>query len=268
MVITSTPNTPIHPQERGVITGCNQDQEWLLKWWWAHYSRVNTFPVTFFDFGMSKSARLWCEKRGQVQTVSPPPSYPLSSEEDTIKKKHWEELYGPTVWKARKGWQYKPIACHMTPYPLSIWVDLDCKVRKNLTSLFERYLEGMGMVKEVGRGIQPSQKKGYLLPGETLYNTGVIVFKKGDALIKQWEEKNRTDRHLFLGDQDLLSRIIYLSKTPITTLPSIYNEHAQDGGTQDGVILHFVGDGGKNALLKTFNQMLAQDKNYRLTPEY
>jgi len=45
----------------GVVVAANGTQEWLLKWWWDHYSKNSDFPVTFFDLGKSKSARNFCE---------------------------------------------------------------------------------------------------------------------------------------------------------------------------------------------------------------
>lgn len=56
---------------QGVITGCNQNHEWLLKGWWHHFSKHNTLPVAFVDFGMSASAKAWCEKKGQVISMDP-----------------------------------------------------------------------------------------------------------------------------------------------------------------------------------------------------
>ena len=54
----------------GVLTGCDENHEWMLKWWWKHYTSSNTLPVTFLDFGMSKSAQIWCKKRGLVIPVN------------------------------------------------------------------------------------------------------------------------------------------------------------------------------------------------------
>ena len=62
--------------KEGVLTGCDESHEWMLKLWWNYYSQTNTYPVTFCDFGMSKSARLWCEKRGDIITPKAPNTVP------------------------------------------------------------------------------------------------------------------------------------------------------------------------------------------------
>jgi len=57
--------------KKGVLTGCNAEQEWMLKWWWGNYSKQNNYPVTFCDFGMSLGARKWCETKGNVLPFDP-----------------------------------------------------------------------------------------------------------------------------------------------------------------------------------------------------
>src|SRR5689334_9119639 len=49
----------------GVIVGCDLYQEWLLLWWWSHYSSHNAIPVAFVDMGMSEEGALWCKERGE-----------------------------------------------------------------------------------------------------------------------------------------------------------------------------------------------------------
>lgn len=55
--------------DRGIIVGCDQGQEWLMSWWWSHYRKHNKYPVTFADFGLSDRARKWCSERGEVMQV-------------------------------------------------------------------------------------------------------------------------------------------------------------------------------------------------------
>jgi len=50
-------------REKGVLIACDEKQEWLLSWWWENYSQENALPVTLVDLGMSREAKLWCEKR-------------------------------------------------------------------------------------------------------------------------------------------------------------------------------------------------------------
>ncbi|MCP5505500.1 MAG: hypothetical protein H7A38_01280 [Chlamydiales bacterium] len=88
--------------KKGVMTGCNQTNENHLQSWLEHYSKHNSFPVTFCDFGMSESGRAFCEKNG-------------------------------TVLKATG----KASALPLSPYDETIWTDINCEVNASLAPLFE-----------------------------------------------------------------------------------------------------------------------------------
>lgn len=88
--------------KKGVMTGCNQANENHLQSWLKHYSTHNSFPITFCDFGMSVSARTFCEKNG-------------------------------TVLKATG----KASALPLSPYDETIWTDIKCEVNAALAPLFE-----------------------------------------------------------------------------------------------------------------------------------
>ena len=90
----------------GVITGCNENHEWLLKTWWHYYTKSNSYPVTFMDFGMSKSARIWCEKRAPVISI-PLPKTASKEEVDPQKAKIWETVYN-NPWPGRPLWARHP----------------------------------------------------------------------------------------------------------------------------------------------------------------
>lgn len=219
----------------GILTGCNQYQEWMLKTWWHYYSQTNTLPVTFMDFGMSKSARLWCEKRGDVLTISLPSNIPTPKENIPIKlQKQWEIDYA-NIWNARKGWFYKPFAFEKAPYDQNLWIDLDTFIIKPLDILFEKPFDTLALTEEVKRVVDPAK----LLPGEILYNSGVVAFPQNHSLIKAWAQKTHEWNHLFMGDQDILSRLIHEKKFPIITLPSSFNARPQDGLPPETFIVHF-----------------------------
>lgn len=232
----------------GIITGCDENHEWMLKWWWENYSKHNTYPVTILDFGMSRSARLWCENRFPIHSVEPPPLKPKEATPHSLQK-IWEELYGPTLWKTRPGWSRKPFAFLKTPYDRTLWLDIDCQVLKPLNSLFTD--SPLAITYEVERAVKKYRDHNLLLPGEKTYNTGVVSFLRTCPLIPEWAQRTLTDNHLFLGDQDILSRIIHEKNYPVKLLPDIYNRRPQDGCTPDTHILHFVCNGGKHYLLKT-----------------
>ncbi len=60
---------------KGILIGCDQNQEWMLEWWWAHYSRHNCYPVAFVDFGMSQEAKKWCQSKGHWISLDAPKNF-------------------------------------------------------------------------------------------------------------------------------------------------------------------------------------------------
>ena len=238
-------------KKTGIITGCNERQEWMLKLWWNYYSQTNTYPVAFMDFGMTKSARLWCESKGEVISVSLPQGIPVPKEQVELRlQKEWEFDY-EDVWNARKGWFYKPFALLQSPFEKTFWIDIDTFIIKPLTPLFETNLETLALVLEVKRVLDPTK----LLPGETIYNTSVLGYTKNDPLIEKWAQKTKEWNGQFLGDQDILSRIIYEDKTPVTPLPSYFNVRPQDGIPPETFIIHF-GNIAKKELFQKIYQPL------------
>ena len=233
----------------GVITGCDNNHEWMLKWWWENYSKHNSYPVTIFDFGMTLSAKIWCEQHFRVipfNFFSIEPQKNLSFKGQKI----WEKLYGPTVWKARANWFKKPFVFLKTPYNKTVWLDIDCQVLKPIDFLFN-INSSIGMAYEVERFTKKFKKYRLLLPNEEIFNTGVVSYLRGESLISEWAKRTISEYHLFLGDQDIISRIIYEKNVFVTLLPENYNRRPRDGVTSDTYILHFVCNGGKAYLLKT-----------------
>lgn len=138
----------------GVLTGCDENHEWMLKWWWTHYSGSNHLPVTFLDFGMSTSAKIWCKKRGLVIPITMEESAFYSKEKLSIEtQKKWETFQEKTIWKSRKPWCLKPLGLLKTPYARSAWIDLDCKVVKSIEPLIQasKNRVDIAIVKEISR---------------------------------------------------------------------------------------------------------------------
>lgn len=194
----------------GVLTGCDQSHEWMLKDWWYYYSQTNTYPVIFCDFGMSQSARLWCEKRGTVMPVSNPPGIPVTKEKiDPKLWKEWEKLYSDSIWTGREFWFRKSIAMDMSPFDSSMWIDLDTFVIKPLTPFMEASHEhGIAMVRWCGGAF---------------FNAGIISYEADVPFLQTWIETIRTSTHLFNGDQEILNHIIDTQNVPVTELPTIFN---------------------------------------------
>lgn len=233
----------------GILTGCDDKQEWMLKWWWDHYSQNNSLPVTFFDFGMTKSARLWCEKRGCVVSIVLPKNIVASKEEvEKDRGEMWESVYSGDVWQSRLGWFSKPFALLKSPYDRSCWIDLDCQIMRPLNELIAASDLGTGVaiVREVERSVLFCKKFGIYLEGEVSYNTGVISFKRGSPIILKWAENTLYRTKEFLGDQDVFNRTIFEEKFSLHELPSHFNARPLDGIFPETTILHFTCEPGKN----------------------
>jgi hypothetical protein len=89
-----------------------------------------------------------------------------------------------------------------------------------------------------------------LLPGEQLYNSGVILYNTPSRLISLWAEEALTRHHEFKGDQDLLSRLIFTHQFPVEELSPIYNWRMSQGVCIDARIIHWVGSWGKAFIRK------------------
>jgi hypothetical protein len=78
------------------------------------------------------------------------------------------------------------------------------------------------------------------LPGEKTYNSGVIAFCQGSPLLTQWAELSLQENDQFMGDQNALSRAIFLHRPPIVELPTIYNWKKNQEPNPNAVIIHYV----------------------------
>ncbi len=229
--------------KKGVLVGCDFRSEWLLSWWWDNYIQENTLPVTFADFGMSESARSLCLERGSILEV---PSNQVAPKETIAltELKKWENSYSQDVWEARNGWFQKPRAMSLSPYEITLWLDLDCEVLGSLLPLYELPKEyQIALAKEPEHGQEVLLNEGFRLEGEIIYNSGVVVFRKQASVIKRWEEESLLKTDSFVGDQNLLSRIIFMEKYPVAEIPPVYNWRMAYGPSLDAVIIHWVGWG-------------------------
>lgn len=243
---------PIQDDSKGVIVGCNRNHEWLLPWWWMNFRLHNTLPVTFMNFGdMSLAALEWCRVRGNVIKFDIPDHFVAEKEKvDPLLAKTWESM-NTSVWALRKGWFKKPFALLKTPYQKTIWLDLDCQVRGSIEPLFN-YLNqaDIALVPEVELDQKLNRERGLLLPGEIMYNAGVIVFKHGSKVIQEWGKQAIEQNHLFFGDQQLLIRILFSQHIPVEPIPILYNWPMPYGINTNAIIMHWWGAQKANILMQ------------------
>lgn len=245
-------------ETQGVIVGCDRHQEWLLPWWWHHYSRHNAYPVTFVDFGMSAQSIAWCSKRGGLLTMS---SWNTIQEQE-ISPSHkiaWESQYGKGIWSRRSVWFKKPLALLQSPFSRGLWLDLDCQVKGILEPIFKTLSFGaeVGVVKEPVFMQDYERKQGRLLPGEVSYNSGVIVFRQNADIIHHWITELTEYNEIHAGDQAALSRAIFrhCPCPDSIELPPEYNWLRLMGPNPESLIHHFTGSPGKQEILKDMQSL-------------
>lgn len=205
--------------ENGVIVATNQAQEWLLPWWWDHFSRHSSLPVCFFDLGMSKDARKWCKSKGMVMQLPAPPSQ-------------------------THPWFQKPICCEKSPFFKTLWIDLDCEIVGSLEEAFE-LLDSPAQISLAHESFPLPH-----IPYPT-YNSGVVAFLKDSPIIQEWAFLTPHIGHLYRGDQDLLSAILFKKSLWMYPLPARLNWSHQHKATPDEIkIIHWHGPLGKEFILR------------------
>lgn len=222
----------------GFIVGSDLNQEWLLPWWWEHYSRHNSLPVAFADFGMSSKMKEWCKQRGE--TIHLPLHGFFAAEREEVapeNRKEWEDLYGSKFWDSRNAWFKKPLACLQSPFQKSAWIDLDCEVRAPLKPLFAFC--------ENASSFSIAKEKWNENPDWVMYNSGVFVFKHGIPLILEWAEMSLEENLRFYGDQEALTHLILQKKFAVCELPPSYNWSRTYEENPEAFILHWHGAHGK-----------------------
>ncbi|HSX37457.1 MAG TPA: hypothetical protein VLE95_01340 [Chlamydiales bacterium] len=230
----------------GIIAGSDQTQEWLLPWWWEHYIQHNTHPVTFIDFGLSPEKKTWCRARGSVRALRIPD---FAAERRIIAPSlmfAWENQFGKSFWPSRGAWFKKPLACLRTPYKRTIWIDLDCEVRGSIAPLFNLadHPSGVAMAKD-SKWVYTQRPT---FESFWVYNSGVVVFRKQSPLIEEWARESHRQNHLFRGDQELLSHLIFQKNIAIAEVPKIYNWSRCEEDAPHAIIYHWHGDIGRRII--------------------
>lgn len=239
--------------DKGILCGCDRHQEWMLPWWWNHYSKHNSYPVAFFDFGMSPEAKKWCEERGACfELPAQAASLPVSEK----RQKKWEERFGHISWKMREKLFCKPFAFLATPFEKSLWIDLDCQVRGCVEPIFRTLKQGVqiGLKRESERTQRLDRKGQFTRKGEVNYNSGVVPFRKGAEILTLWTEEVMKHSHRFVTDQHALSRVLFRTAHPVAELPPVFNWTPVSGENKKALIYHFHG-GQKGLILHTIDPL-------------
>ncbi|MBF8264122.1 MAG: hypothetical protein HW387_1787 [Parachlamydiales bacterium] len=241
-------------QSSGVLVGCDQNQEWLLFPWYCHIRKHNPeIPIAFGDLGMSKESRNWCENRGILIPASQIPSVPLQ----TMQERGWP--YGGDRWlqddldpnhsqSLRAVLFRKPLLMKRSPFERTLYLDLDCQILGNLSSLFSMRL---GRAKIALRTANDFYEMKAMGTGQSMfirsYNSGVVLFEKNSRLLDFWIFLLDREIHSFNNDDRLLSFAISNYGMRPTRLALKYNWLYHWGPNPKAVIYHWIGDAGKIA---------------------
>lgn len=236
-------------QRDGVIVGCSKQIEWLLPWWWMHFRLHNEYPVTFFEFDeMTPMGRAWCCKRGLLLPLQIPTNEFVVNKDRVSPESAaiWEKsVSGIDAWKGRLSWFKKPFACLQSPYERTIWIDLDCQVRKSIDKLF-LYCENpfqFSLAEEPSEILRNHEEGKLILPGEMEYNTGVMVFKNGSELVSDWARMCIERNNIVRGDQEAISRLLHEKGIKLIAMPPEFNRRYHLPQSPNTIIIHWLGVG-------------------------
>jgi hypothetical protein len=245
------PSSMMQRDELGVLVGSNRSQEWLLPWFFAHFRKYNpSTPLCFADFGMSPAGLDWCQQKGSVFQVPPIKKHPPGSRGVLFSGDFWEEqglntsLFTPERWVCFR----KPFAILESPFQRTLWLDLDCEVRGDLSSLFATPLPNGGLAATPCRSFchvkNLSTQNVFLIDK---YNTGVVLVDKSSLLLKSWA--------LFSGqpvsfrtDEGSLSFLASRGEVEMGLLSHLYNWPLQWGENEQAYVYHWMGREAKARL--------------------
>ena len=212
----------------GIVVGCDERQEWLLPWWWKHYAAHNNYPVLFVDFGMSPKAADWCRERGLYAPLKNFDRFQAKKISDK-KKELWESKIS-SLFTFREAFFKKPFALLQSPFPLSIWLDLDCQIKGSLESLFYPLHLGVEI------GVRKNRA-----PEENRYNAGVIAFRQDAKWLPDWTREVIENNDIHLIDEDALFYSLSTTSPILMELPETYNWNPLYGDNPEAIIVHFQG---------------------------
>ena len=205
--------------DQAFITGCDENHEWMLEWFFKNYKKhIKNIPLIFANFGLSDEGLNLV--RENVHAV--------------MNLKTFEE----------KGWFKKPMSMIKSPSKKTVWIDLDCEIRDDISNLFDMLVPNkLNMVKD-----EPWTMRGQ----ELWHNSGLVGFIDKPIILYEWAKAIR--KNPVQGDQEVL----HLLLNPITKIkyindiPNEYNvlrlQVETDGYAGAIKVMHWTGQKGKDKI--------------------
>ena len=194
------------------ITGCDQNTEWMLPWFYDNISQHSKTKMLVYDFGMSD------EMKRMFAAI------PLKGNE--------------------KGWFKKPRAMQEAGKLAEkvCWLDTDCQVLGPIDEIFNHIEPNkLAMVEDKPWSIRRQEK---------WHNSGVVAFQSTPNILDEWV--TAVAHNPKVGDQEVLHDLVkggMRRMIHITDLPRKYNTLRLD--LQDNtapaspVVMHWTGPKGK-----------------------
>lgn len=236
-------------ENEGILIGCDERQEWLLKWWWNHYSKTNSYPVTFLDYGLTPCAKSWCQSKGHVISSLPPDW--ISNQETISEQASWAKNVPLYVWNHRPVWFTKAFSLFETPYEKTIWIDLDCEVKKNLSPLFHyaEYGDGFAITTDAPDYVQHFKEIKALHPEAVGMQVGVFAFRCNSPVLDAWLKHCYENHDQEFSEQTALSHVLYHHAFKTYDITSEYNWLYPENPNPDAAIVHHTGASRKRKLM-------------------
>lgn len=213
------------------ITGCDQNTEWQLPWFWENFHKHNRDSILIpIDFGMSDEIREWCmEEIGECQILN----------------------------SNAEGWFKKPFAMLLateTIFDKVCWLDTDCQVMGDISGIFDHTQPfKLCMVED-----RPwTRRRGQL---GAWYNSGVVAFEGKPNILKAWA--NECLENPVQGDQEVLYKMMngdeILKMAVIEPLPHKYNtlrlDYIDNIAVKNPLIIHHTGKKGKDLIREMMDE--------------
>lgn len=208
--------------EKAFLTGADMNTEWQLPWFFENYKKHNDTPILFADFGVI--------------------------DRDAIEP-HVHAIIDMTKVQER-GWFKKPKALYHAPAQKLVWLDTDCQVLQDISSIFDLLQpDQLNMVED-----KPWAKR----RGGVQFNSGVVGIIQKPIILGMWA--NWISEGSEVGDQETLTANL----NPITQikyinpLPNEYNwlrlqiENDNEPAT-NAKIIHWTGQKGNDRIRSMMN---------------
>lgn len=174
---------PTKLYDEAFVTGCDTAHEWMLEWFFKNYNKFIKKPLIFSNFGVSEEALKLIRKN--VHAVMD-----LSKTEE-------------------KGWFKKPLSMLKSPSKKTVWIDLDCEIKEDISNIFNLLESGkLNMVED-----KPWTKR----RNEIWHNSGVVGFIGKPVILYNWVAAVKQNPQV--GDQEVLHSIL----NPITKIGNIHD---------------------------------------------